>query len=115
MEHHLSADGGPVGSSIAEVTGQCRESLQDCLHCSPLMRYEWAENRLAEFKLWAAGTGALASDRASLDVRLAIESETKKLVVNILILLRACIERCRQAGEYAVSLIHLQANHFIKP
>ncbi|KAM0345648.1 hypothetical protein ACHAPU_006302 [Fusarium lateritium] len=58
------------------------------------MELEWAENRLAEFKLWAGGVGAFASDRASLDARLAVEWETKSLVTSILILLRACIERC---------------------
>ncbi|KAF5662959.1 transcription factor C2H2 [Fusarium heterosporum] len=62
------------------------------------MELEWAENRLAEFKLWAGGVGAFASDRASLDARLAVEWETKSLVTSILILLRACIERCWSYG-----------------
>jgi hypothetical protein len=68
------------------------------------MQYEWAENRLAEFNLWAAGTGAFASEKASLDSRLALEWETKNLIVGILISLLGCIERCFHAGE-ALSIL----------
>lgn len=63
------------------------------------MHHEWAENRLAEFKLWADGVGAFASDRASLDMRLAMELETHSLILNLLILLEGCIEACKTAGE----------------
>ncbi|KAG5659084.1 hypothetical protein KAF25_000286 [Fusarium avenaceum] len=80
--------------SIAQIAEQCSQSLQKCTAVSILMELEWAENRLAEFKLWAGGVGAFASDRASLDARLAVEWETKSLVTSILILLRACIKRC---------------------
>ncbi len=64
----------------------------------PLMDYEWAENRLAEFTLWASGIGVFAGERASLDSRLATEWETKNLVLSILTLLLACIEKCQTAG-----------------
>lgn len=87
-----------VGSSIHEVAKQCQEALRKCTHLWPLMEYEWAENRLAEFSLWAAGTGAFALERASLDSRLAIEWETKSLVINLLILLLGCIDKCQKAG-----------------
>ncbi|KAL6851298.1 hypothetical protein ACO1O0_008426 [Amphichorda felina] len=51
------------------------------------MEFEWAENRLDEFNLWTATTGAFAGEKASLDARLAVEWETKNLVTSILILL----------------------------
>ncbi len=62
------------------------------------MKDEWAENRLADFNLWAAGSGAFAGQRASLDDRLAYEQDTKTLVVNMLTLLYSCISACCQTG-----------------
>lgn len=88
-----------TATSISEAARNCLQSLQECLHLPLLMHHEWAENRLAEFKLWADGVGAFASDRASLDMRLAMEWETKNLVMSILILLQGCIETCISAGE----------------
>lgn len=88
-----------VSSSISAVATQCRTRLQQCLHLQPLMQYEWAENRLAEFNLWAAGAGAFAGERASLDARLALQIDTQTLVISILSLLLGCVEKCRDAGE----------------
>lgn len=95
---------GEVGSSIGEVARQCQDALRKCLHIPPLMEYEWAENRLAEFNLWAAGTGAFAGERASLDSRLAVEWDTKNFLVSILILLLGCIEKCQAPGKISVLL-----------
>jgi hypothetical protein len=92
-----------VGTSISEVAQQCQASLQKCLYLQPLMQYEWAENRLAEFNLWAAGTGAFAGERASLDARLALELETHTFVISILILLLGCIEKCQDTGKRVCS------------
>ncbi|KAK2776658.1 hypothetical protein CKAH01_12308 [Colletotrichum kahawae] len=60
------------------------------------MQLEWAENRLAEFKLWAATTGALAGDTASLDVRLITAPDTKNLVKGLLALLTQCLGKCKR-------------------
>lgn len=62
------------------------------------MQLEWAENRLAEFKLWAATTGALAGGVASLDVRLITEPDTKNLVKGLLALLTQCLRKCKRLG-----------------
>lgn len=62
------------------------------------MQLEWAENRLAEFKLWTATTGALAGDAASLDARLITEPDTKDLVNGLLVLLAQCLEKCKRFG-----------------
>lgn len=62
------------------------------------MRYEWAENRLAEFNLWAAGAGAFAGEKASLDARLALQMDTQTFVISILSLLLSCVEKCRYAS-----------------
>lgn len=72
------------------------------------MQHEWAENRLAEFKLWAAGTGVFAGDKTSLDARLAVNLETKNLITSILILLIDCIEKCKKLGELAPVVVKEQ-------
>ncbi|ETS74203.1 hypothetical protein PFICI_14069 [Pestalotiopsis fici W106-1] len=84
--------------SIGGVAKQCRARFEECLHLQPLVQYEWAENRLAEFNLWAAGTGAFAGERASLDSRLAHQPDTRDFVINILSLLQGCIEKCRDVA-----------------
>lgn len=62
------------------------------------MEFEWAENRLADFNMWAAGSGAFAGQRASLDRRLAHEHDTQIVVMNLLVLLQSCVDRCYDLG-----------------
>ena len=85
-------------TSIHYVTAQCRGSFQRCLSTANLMHHEWAENRLADFNLWAAGVGASAEGRASLDSRLIFEPDVKTLVVNLLILLNGTVGECQELG-----------------
>lgn len=61
---------------------------------SHLMKDEWAENRLADFKLWAKGAGALAPDGASLDHRLSSNEETHSIILNLLLMLAVLVEDC---------------------
>ncbi|CZR51217.1 uncharacterized protein PAC_01092 [Phialocephala subalpina] len=84
--------------SIFDATDACRGSFEDCLTITSLTNQEWAENRLADFNLWAAGVGASVKSRASLDERLAFEPEVRALVVNLLITLKAFIEQCKEIG-----------------
>lgn len=91
-----------AGNSIEAVARPCRSALQNCVVIPSLMEYEWAENRLDEFKLWAATTGVFAGEKASLDARLAVEWETKNLVTSILILLLGCLEKCQRLGRHSV-------------
>lgn len=94
---HKNDDEAVLGS-ISEVAKQCRARFEECLHLQPLVQYEWAENRLADFNLWAASIGAFAGERASVDDRLALQLDTKNFVISILSLLQGCIEKCRDAG-----------------
>lgn len=89
----------PDPHSIFHASNACRQSFEDCLTITSLIHNEWAENRLAEFNLWAAGVGASVKQRASLDVRLALETEVRDVVTNLLITLRAFIEECRKLGR----------------
>jgi hypothetical protein len=65
------------------------------------MNNEWAENRTVDFNLWIAGIGALAGKNSSLDARLSSQPETSLVVVNLLILLKIFLERCKALGEFA--------------
>jgi hypothetical protein len=79
---------------LREAAYSCRDGLDRCLGIEALQRFEWAENRIAEFKLWASTTGVFAGAKASLDTRLALEVETKNLVRKLLMMLRDCVEQC---------------------
>jgi hypothetical protein len=80
---------------------------QACVRLPSLIQREWAENRLADFRLWTANIGAFARDRASLDMRLDTEQETKILVVKILTLLHGCVETCLTLGTCVCLSLHI--------
>ena len=85
--------------SIFYASSACRQSLEDCLAITSLIKNEWAENRLAEFNLWAAGVGASAvKQRNSLYKRLAVETDVRDVVTNLLITLKAFVEECKKLG-----------------
>ncbi len=58
------------------------------------MKDEWAENRMADFNLWAAGAGALTTGKASLDHRLKTDPQTHRIVTNLVLILEALVEDC---------------------
>lgn len=63
------------------------------------MQEEWAENRLADFNLWASGIGASARNRASLDARLALRPDAQDIIANLLRLLNTVVEECMVLGR----------------
>lgn len=89
----MEADAG-VEPSISQATSACREQFSRCLGVEQLMINEWAENRSADFNLWASGIGASAPGRASLDARLMREPAARTIVANLLELLTATILQC---------------------
>lgn len=80
--------------SIYEMAIACRMCLEQCVDNQQLAEDEWARKRLADFNLWAAGSGASASGRASLDQRLTSHPSVRSVVVNLLCLLQALLTRC---------------------
>lgn len=84
--------------TIYEASSACRQVLESCLTIAPLMIDEWPRRRLADFNLWASGSGALAKESASLDERLALRANTHRIVLDLLSLLYALIDDCRQLG-----------------
>ncbi|KAM3076313.1 WD repeat-containing protein 88 [Clarireedia jacksonii] len=81
---------------IFEATAVCIQSFKACLAAEALTKNEWAENRLADFNLWASGIGASAQSRASLDSRLALRPETRDVIANVLRLLAATVDKCKK-------------------
>src|SRR4051794_37034992 len=84
---------------ILDATTLCRSSLQDCLAVETLAEHGWAENRLADFNLWAAGVGATAPTQASLDWRLHFQPEARTVITHLLVTLREFIKQCKELGE----------------
>lgn len=89
-------------TSIYEATLACCQVLRDSAAVPALQ--EWAENCLADLKLWANGAGALKVGKASLDSRLTSNPDAKVFVVNLLGMLQAFIEGCVETGIAKTSL-----------
>ncbi|ATZ50644.1 hypothetical protein BCIN_06g01390 [Botrytis cinerea B05.10] len=81
---------------IFEATAACTQSFKACLAAKALTKNEWAENRLADFNLWASGIGASTRSRASLDSRLALRPETRNVIANVLRLLAETVDKCKK-------------------
>ncbi|KAI1214232.1 uncharacterized protein F4807DRAFT_118455 [Annulohypoxylon truncatum] len=81
--------------TIYQAALRCKDALNSCLEFDQLMHHEWAENRIFDFNLWAAGNGVFALNKASLDQRLAGEQTTLNFVVMLLTMLYHCIEKCK--------------------
>ncbi|KAJ5174594.1 uncharacterized protein N7482_000471 [Penicillium canariense] len=88
-----------TGGLIEEAAQLCVERFTQCLKVPALMENEWAENRLADMKLWISGTGACARGRAALDSRLASRPEARDVIANLLHLLGTVIDDCRMQSQ----------------
>ncbi|KIV87892.1 hypothetical protein PV11_03408 [Exophiala sideris] len=84
---------------ISSATHRCYGVLRQCLNTPLLMEHEWAENRLADFTLWASGIGAAAavSDKISLDARLAGKPALINIFVQLLQMLLGFLARCQNS------------------
>ncbi|GAQ45149.1 hypothetical protein AKAW_06169 [Aspergillus niger] len=89
-------------TSIYEATLACCQVLRDSAAVPALQ--EWAENCLADLKLWANGAGALKVGKASLDSRLTSNPDAKVFVVNLLGMLQAFIEGCVETDGHGDGL-----------
>lgn len=85
--------------SIWNAASACRQVLEECLNIADLKKQEWAENRLADFNLWASGVGALADGKLSLDERLAPRPGAKVVVEDLLQFLAEAVRKCISTGE----------------
>ncbi|RSM07427.1 hypothetical protein CEP52_005210 [Fusarium oligoseptatum] len=65
-----------ISREIYNATNSCRVSLQGCQSIKPLMVDGWAENRLADFDLWASGVALPGSGKESLEVPSSHDGES---------------------------------------
>ncbi|KAL7930204.1 hypothetical protein V8C35DRAFT_324624 [Trichoderma chlorosporum] len=84
-----------MDKTISQASAECLQSFTDCLAVESLGKDEWAENRLADFNLWVAGTGASAQGRASLDSRLVLEPQARDVILTLLNQLTEAVGRCK--------------------
>ncbi|EPS37718.1 hypothetical protein H072_8571 [Dactylellina haptotyla CBS 200.50] len=83
-------------SAIREAAVACQQSLKKCLEIPHLTENGWAENRLLDFNLWAAGAGVSAKGKLSLDERLSSKTEIKNTLANLLRLLKLFVDSCQE-------------------
>jgi len=78
--------------SVRELTASCISKFEGLLAVQDKKRRASLETRLADFKLWADGVGALAKPGASLDSRLQGRANDLGLVNNILTMLASSLD-----------------------
>lgn len=88
-------------SSIYDITERCRDAFGDCTFAPQLMQEQWAENRLADFNLWAAGVGASTHGPACLDSRLSSDELARDIVLSLLFSLNAHLDECIRLGKFS--------------
>lgn len=87
-------------STISEAVAACRLVFRTATTVPRLMQQEWAENRLADFNLWAIGAGASNTGKASLDHRLRANPEAHTILLNLLLMLKILLQKCIGGGIY---------------
>lgn len=85
-------------SVLYDATAACRRSFAGCVKVEKLMDDKWAALRLTDFNLWAAGIGASACHKASLDARLSLKPDVRDVVAKILQVLKSNVDDCRELG-----------------
>ncbi|KAK4169927.1 hypothetical protein QBC43DRAFT_306852 [Cladorrhinum sp. PSN259] len=80
---------------IYDATIACRRCLESCQPIEALSRDGWAENRLADFNLWAAGVGAGVTHQASLDRRLDFHPKVRLVLTGLLMTVTTIFGQCK--------------------
>ncbi|OOQ87104.1 hypothetical protein PEBR_18808 [Penicillium brasilianum] len=99
-------------STIFEAARECRQGFRKATTVPRLMHQEWAENRLADFNLWAIGAGASSTGKASLDHRLHANPEAHTILFNLLLMLRILLQKCREIEDTLAELSKEESARF---
>ncbi|KAL7920408.1 hypothetical protein ACQKWADRAFT_314802 [Trichoderma austrokoningii] len=83
-------------TTISEATNVC---LQSFINYDEVLKDEWSETRLAEFRCWIYDLDVLADGRASLDYRLRDKPETRSFIANFLHLLTGLVDDCKSLSQ----------------
>ncbi|KAH8898151.1 hypothetical protein GQ53DRAFT_881155 [Thozetella sp. PMI_491] len=90
-------DGLTAGDGLmAELANSIRQEFRLCMAQEHLMRESWVEVRMSDFNLWAAGVGATAGRRASLDTRLQALPDELTTLKHLLSSLKKSLADCRR-------------------
>lgn len=85
--------------SIYDAACSCLLRIEECVRVPRLIdEHEWPRRMLADFNMWASGSGALAQEHMSLDRRLKDERSVRTVVLGLLCLLDALLEDCLNKG-----------------
>ncbi len=112
LELRVQPDG--INDNVCSVTQKCSRLLEQCLEIDLLMEREWAENKLAEFTLWASGIGASApeTDKISLEARLRGRPALLAIFIRLLRMLMEFLQQCHQRSQNARPSSPLQHNSY---
>ncbi|KAF7554302.1 hypothetical protein G7Z17_g2995 [Cylindrodendrum hubeiense] len=83
-----------TSTTIHSAARTCQRSLQR--YATEPTSDSWAEERLVEFNIWSATSGALVEGRHALDERLRCSAAMAVVVANLLRVLNTYIETCGQ-------------------
>jgi hypothetical protein len=90
-------------STLFNVATQCLELFAKCLTHSKRQQQQLVHELQARFNLWAAYTGVFADDDMSLDSRLLLHPDVKRMALNLL----EMVERNLRNGQ--CSMVKLEA------
>lgn len=69
---------------LQHVGSACQQAIESCQAFEPLMRQQWARNRLIDFNLWAASVGLFAGRKNALDYRLAQYPDVSRVLLSLM-------------------------------
>jgi len=103
-----------LSRDIFSETQKCMHLLQQCLNINILMEREWAENKLADFTLWASGIGAFIREKnkISLDSRLRERPALRDIFLRLLQMLLEFIQQCHTRSSITDLHNSLQSNPY---
>ncbi|KAM6529683.1 hypothetical protein FALCPG4_007812 [Fusarium falciforme] len=103
---------GPGPGSIFEATQATRRTLERCKSVEVQMVQDWAENRMLDFNLWAAGIGASSTSQSSLDKRLASQPAVRSVVLGLFSALKTLAQDCLDLGNLKCKIVkpHIRFN-----
>ena len=94
---------GKAELSASELTRECQDAFEQCIAMTGFKAVEWAEIRLADLNLWAAGVGAFASKKSSLDARFENRPDDLILVKSNLSILHGFLQDCIHLAKHGKS------------
>ncbi|KAJ5698402.1 hypothetical protein N7462_000407 [Penicillium macrosclerotiorum] len=86
-------------TTIAELATSIHREFRLCMQQSSLMHEKWAEVRMSDFNLWAAGVGLTAGKNASLDTRLQAMPNELSTVKHLLSSLKKTLTDCQRNSD----------------